>query len=185
MIPELFLFITLAFIVLFVTSTVIYSTVKLGISPMPSSHKAYLAMMQLADETGTGTIIDMGSGWGNFVIPIAKKYPQRQIVGYELSYLPWLTSTLLKKLLGLKNLTLYRQNFYKADLSKASVLVCYLFPEAMDKISKKLRLDQASVNFVISNNFVLPLWQHSKVIRINDFYKSPVYLYDMSNSEYK
>jgi hypothetical protein len=185
MIPELFLFITLAFIISFVTSTIVYSTVKLGISPMPSSNKAYLAMMQLTDETGTGAIIDMGSGWGNFVIRIAKRYPQRQIVGYELSYLPWLTSTLLKKALGLKNLTLHRQNFYKADLSTASVLVCYLFPEAMDKISKKLRLEQASVNFVISNNFALPSWQHSKVICINDFYKSPVYLYDISNGEHK
>jgi len=185
MIPELSLFITLTFMVLFVTSTILYSTVKLGISPMPSSNKAYRAMMQLADETGTGTIIDMGSGWGNFVIPIAKKYPQRQIVGYELSYLPWLISTLLKKTLGLKNLTLHRQSFYKADFSIASVLVCYLFPEAMDKISKKLRLEQAGVNFVISNNFVLPLWQHSKVIHINDFYKSPIYLYDISNGKHK
>ena len=113
-------------------------------------------MMQLADETGTGTIIDLGSGWGNLVIPIAKRYPQRKIVGYELSLLPWLTSTLLKKIYGLKNLTLHRQNFYSADLSTASVLVCYLFPAAMAKISDKLLLERAEVNFVISNNFALP-----------------------------
>ncbi len=50
---------------------------KLGISPMPSSSKAYNAMVLLVDETGTGTIIDLGSGWGNFVIRIAKKNPQR------------------------------------------------------------------------------------------------------------
>ena len=68
-------------------------------------------MMQLADETGTGTIIDLGSGWGNFVIPIAKRYPQRKIVGYELSLLPWLTSTFLKNIFGLKNLTLHRKIF--------------------------------------------------------------------------
>ena len=91
-------------------------------------------MMKFVDETGTGSIIDLGSGWGNFVIRIAKRNPQRQIVGYELSLLPWLTSTLLKKVLGIKNLTLHRQNFYNANLSGASVLVCYLYPEAMDRI---------------------------------------------------
>lgn len=150
---------------------------------MPSSNKAYVAMMQLADKTGTGLIIDMGSGWGNFVIRIAKRYPQRQVVGYELSYLPWLISTVLKKALGLKNLTLHRQNFYKADLSTVSVLVCYLFPEAMSKISDKLRLEQTSVNFVISNNFALPSWQVSKTIQLDDFYKSPVYLYKIAKGE--
>ncbi len=134
-------------------------------------------MMKLVDETGTGSIIDLGSGWGNFVIRIAKRNPQRQIVGYELSLLPWLTSTLLKKVLGLKNLTLHRQNFYNAHLPTASVLVCYLYPEAMDRIKNKLLLEQPKVDFLISNNFALPSWQSHKVVQLNDFYKSPIYLY--------
>ena len=181
---DVFLLLFFALIVLFITVSIIYNTVKLGISPMPSSNKAYLAMMQLIDEVGlekkTGPIIDLGSGWGNFVIPIAKQYPQREIVGYELSFLPWLTSTLVKKILGLKNLTLHRQDFYQADLSSASILVCYLFPQAMDKISDKLQLEQAGVNFLISNNFALPAWQPCKTIQIDDFYKSPVYLYKIA-----
>ncbi|TYK65855.1 class I SAM-dependent methyltransferase [Colwellia echini] len=170
---------------------------------MPSSNKAYLAMMQLADETGNGAIVDLGSGWGSFVIRIATRYPHRKIIGYELSYLPWLISTILKKLLKLHNLTLHRQNFYLADLSNVSVVVCYLFPEAMVKISNKLQLEQSNVTFLISNNFALPYsivtsqqissssaktplqlrlqkrLQQSKVIHLTDFYKSPVYLYEL------
>jgi len=161
----------------FITVSLIYSSVKLGISPMPSSKKAYNTMMTLVNETGMGSITDLGSGWGNIVIPIAKKYPQRQVIGYELSLLPWLTSTLLKKLLGLKNLTLYRQNFYNADLSGASVLVCYLYPQAMDKIKNKLLLEQTTVDFIISNNFALPSCQPYKVLQLDDFYQSPIYLY--------
>lgn len=161
----------------FITVSLIYSTVKLGISPMPSSSKAYNTMMKLVDETGTGPIIDLGSGWGSFVIRIAKKNPHRQIVGYELSLLPWLTSTLLKKVLGLKNLTLHRKNFYSANLPAASVLVCYLYPEAMIKIKNKLLLEQPEIDFLISNSFALPSWQSYKVMPIDDFYKSPIYLY--------
>lgn len=159
------------------TISLIYSTVKLGISPMPSSNKAYNAMVEYIDITGTGAIIDLGSGWGNFVVRIAKKNPHRQVIGYEISYLPWLTSTLLKKLLGLKNLTLYRKNFYNVNLPNASVLVCYLYPEAMEKIKNKLLSEQPSIDFIISNNFALPSWQSHKVKTINDFYKSPIYLY--------
>jgi len=144
---------------------------------MPSSSKAYLAMMQLVDETDTGVIADLGSGWGNVVIRLAKKYPNRKVIGYELSYLPWLISTILKKLLGLKNLMVYRQDFYQADLSKVSVVVCYLFPEAMTKISEKLQLEKPNIEFLISNNFALPNLQPNTVIKVDDFYKSPVYLY--------
>mgnify|MGYP000002159027 CR=1 FL=1 len=153
---------------------------------MPSSSKAYNTMMKLVDETGSGPIVDLGSGWGNFVIRIANKNPHRQIIGYELSFLPWLTSTLLKYLLGLTNLTLHRQNFYNANLSPASVLVCYLYPEAMVKIKSKLLLEKPKVNFLISNNFALPSWKPYKVIQLDDFYKSPIYLYELPiRSSYK
>ena len=167
----------------FISISLIYSTIKLGISPMPSSNKAFNTMLTLVDETGTGPIIDLGSGWGNIVIRLAKRYPQRQIVGYELSLLPWLTSVFLKKVLGLKNLTLHRQNFYNASLPAASVLVCYLFPEAMSKIKNKLLLEQPKIDFLISNNFALPSWQACKTKQLDDFYKSPIYLYRLCRKE--
>jgi 16S rRNA A1518/A1519 N6-dimethyltransferase RsmA/KsgA/DIM1 with predicted DNA glycosylase/AP lyase activity len=154
----------------------------LGISPMPSSSKAYNTMMKLVEDTGTGTIIDLGSGWGSFIIRIAKRNPQRQAIGYELSLLPWLTSILLKKLLGLQNLTLYRQDFLNVNLSDASVLVCYLYPQAMEKIKDKLLLERPNIDFLISNNFALPTWKSHKVVTLNDFYQSPIYLYKINSS---
>ena len=126
----------------------------------------------------------MGSGWGSFVIRIAKKNPQREIIGYELSLLPWLISRLLKKVLSIKNLTLHRQNFYNVNLSDASVLVCYLYPDAMDRIKDKLLLEQSAVDFLISNNFALPSWQPYKVVKLDDFYKSPIYLYKIGKNEF-
>ena len=164
-----------------ISLSLIFSTIKLGISPMPSSKKATKAMLILIEETGTGPIIDLGSGWGNFVITLAKNKPQRQVIGYELSFLPWLTSILLKKLLGLKNLTLHRQNFYSVNLPEASVLVCYLYPEAMCKIQQNLLL-KPNVDFLISNNFALPSQQADKIIPLDDFYKSPVLLYKIDHS---
>jgi len=146
---------------------------------MPSSSKAYKAMLELVDETGTGAIIDLGSGWGNLIIPLAKNRPQRPVIGYELSWLPWLISTALKKALHLENLTLYRANFLQVKLPTASVLICYLYPEAMVKIATKLQQDQPDINFLISNNFALPASKPDKTIALNDFYKSPIYLYNI------
>jgi len=50
--------------VFIVGASIVFSTIKTGISPVPSSKKAYQAMITLADETGTGPIYDLGSGWG-------------------------------------------------------------------------------------------------------------------------
>jgi 16S rRNA A1518/A1519 N6-dimethyltransferase RsmA/KsgA/DIM1 with predicted DNA glycosylase/AP lyase activity len=174
---DLVLFILFIFIVLSTTVSIIYSTLRFGISPMPSSNKAYSAMLVLVNKTGTGPIIDFGSGWGNLVIRIAKQYPHRAVIGYELSLLPWLTSVVLKKIFSLNNITLHRKDFYSAHLPAESVIVCYLFPEAMKKISDKLREEKPQVSSLISNNFALPYWQPSQVIRLDDFYKSPIYLY--------
>ena len=166
-------------VVFIVGASIIFSTIKLGISPMPSSKKAYQAIMTLADETGAGPIYDLGSGWGNLVIRLARKYPQRQVVGYELSLFPWLITMLMKRILGLSNLVLYREDFMKADLSNASVITCYLFPAAMENIKNKLTHGKGELRFVISNTFALPSYLESKVMLLNDVYKSPVYLYRM------
>lgn len=168
------LLITVVFIV---GASIIFSTVKVGIPPMPSSKKAHQAILALVDETGTGSIYDLGSGWGSLVIRLARKYPDRQVVAYEISFFPWLITIMFKRVFNLNNLTLHREDFLKADLSSASVVICYLFPAAMAEIKNKLINGNSKLGFIISNNFALPSYQASKVIQLTDFYKSPVYLY--------
>ena len=155
-----------------------------GISPMPSSSKARRAVMQLIEiagaegAAGNGAIVDLGSGWGSLVIRLARKYPDRQVVGYELSVIPWFVSLCVAKCLGLDNLKLYRRDFLKADLSKASVLVCYLFPGGMAALEGKLQGELAEGRCcLISNNFALPSVEAERVVRVDDFYRSPVYFY--------
>lgn len=138
-------------------------------------------MFGLLYDTGNGPIIDLGAGWGNFVLRLAKQFPQRQIIGYELSLLPWLTCLLLKHLLRLKNLTLYRQDFYQAKLAPDATVVCYLFPGAMQKIASQLLGQQTQIKFVISNNFALSTYPLDKMIRLDDFYRSPVYRYKIAH----
>ena len=140
-------------------------------------------MLSLIDETGSGDIYDLGSGWGNLVIRLARKFPERQVVGYELSFFPWLFAKVMKNILNLNNLALYREDFMTSDLTEASVITCYLFPKTMQKVEAKLQCQindgKGKLNFVVSNNFALPSYQATKTIRLNDFYKSPVYLYRM------
>ncbi len=158
--------------------SIVWSTLKIGISPMPSSRKAYQTMLSITEVSRTeGPIIDLGSGWGTLVIAFAKKYPQRQIIGYELSWVPWIVSCILKSIFQLNNISLHRKNFLKADLSEAAVLLCYLFPNSMHSLKNKLDEEPGRVKFIVSNTFALPFSQPEKVIQLNDIYRTPIYLY--------
>jgi len=157
--------------------SIVWYTLILGISPMPSTQKAQKAMLKLSGGTGTGPIFELGSGWGNILIPLAKQYPHRQIIGYELSFMPWLVTLIITKLLGLNNTKLLRKNFLQADLSSASVIVCYLFPGGMNTIEHKLKKECGNLEYLISNNFSLPSHNPVKTIQLDDLYQSPIYLY--------
>lgn len=174
--------ITLLAFTTFTVFSIVWSTLTTGISPMPSSKKARQAMLQLICETGTrtGPIVELGSGWGSLLIPLAKQYPQRKIIGYELSIMPWLTTVILKHLLGLKNIQVYRKNFLHSDLASASVILCYLFPKGMQAVESKMSAQGGQIEYLISNNFALPSHQPIKTIQLNDLYLSPVYLYQFT-----
>ncbi|SFC57681.1 class I SAM-dependent methyltransferase [Pseudoalteromonas denitrificans] len=168
-------------VTIFTGGSIVWSTLTLGISPMPSSKKARQAMLNLTHNTGTGPIFELGSGWGNLLVPLAKTYPKRKIVGYELSIMPWLITLILKKMFGLKNLQVYRKNFLHADLTNATVILCYLFPGGMQKIEAKLNAQGGKCEYLISNNFAFISHKPIKTILLNDLFKSPVYLYALKN----
>ena len=163
--------------ILLIVISIAWSTARVGISPTPSSGKARDVMIKLMADTSAGPVYDLGSGWGGLVIRLARKYPDRKIVGYEVSFVPWLVSVFFKKMLGLPNLEIYKKNFLQADLSGADVLVCFLHTDGMRQLAQKLTAGEGFNGFLISNYFALPSCQPEVSMRINDFYQSPIYCY--------
>ncbi len=163
--------------VLVVALSIVWSTLRTGISPTMSSGKACKAMLDSVEDTNSGPLIDLGSGWGTLVVAVARQYPERQVIGYELSWFPWLVSVIRKHSLGLGNLTLYRKDFRTAELGNASVLFCYLFPGGMVNLYEKLNRERFNEILIVSNTFALPSCQPTSIIRLNDLYRSPVYVY--------
>lgn len=164
-------------IALLAAISIFLTTMKTGISPSPSSQKVFRAIAAAAEDSGTGPVMDLGSGWGTLAAGLAAKYPHRQVIGYELSLVPWLCSLVRKHVSRLDNLTLYRRDFLKADLSEASVLTCYLFPGGMAALKDKLERDNIHNVLIISSTFALADSEPAKVIKVKDIYSTPVYLY--------
>ncbi len=176
---------TLIILAISVAISIVFSSVITGISPMPSSKKARDAVFQLVtavgDDFNAKTLVDLGSGWGSLVIRLARVYPDRQVVGYELSPIPWFVSLCIAKCLGLNNLILKRRDYLEVDFPDDSILICYLYPEGMKALEDKLLSmsvdSDAAHRYLISNNFALSSHTPQKTIQLDDFYQSPIYLY--------
>jgi hypothetical protein len=164
-------------VVLVVGASILWSTLRTGMPPMPSLGRAPRAMLELVEAPPEGAIADMGSGWGTLAIRFARRFPQTQVVGYEVSFFPWLVSVLLARLMRLENLRFHRRDFREADLSGVEVLLCYLMPEGMQAVQQRLECDPGSVRWVISHCFALRGREPETVSELPDLYATRIYRY--------
>jgi hypothetical protein len=72
----------------------------------------------------------------------------------------------VKNLIKKSKVKIYHKNFNKVDLSKYNKVFCYLLPQYLGRIRKKLQRElQGST--IISYAFEVPGWQADKIIYTN------------------
>jgi len=166
---------------LIVLLSIVYYTIRCGISPMPSSAKAVRILSGLIAEISPPShIIETGSGFGGLAIALARTFPGVRITAYELSPVPFIFSKILIRLLGIGNLHVFRADYLREDLSAADIIVCYLYPGGMARLMEKLKNELSRNAVVLSNTFAMPGWNPEKVIDTGDIYRTKVYVYRMA-----
>lgn len=122
-------------------------------------------------------LVDLGCGDGRILRQAHKCYQVRAI-GYEVNLMAYLKARILS--LGFKNIEVRRRNFWSANLSDADVVVCYLYPDVMKKLSAKLKATLKPGAVIVSCNFRLPGFQPSRVLHpAGALHNDPVYIYRM------
>jgi hypothetical protein len=152
-------------------------TVKNRISPTPTTRTVRKAIACELPENIEGTIVELGSGWGGIALFLAKKYPKAEVYAYETSPLPWLISNLRARFSAQKNIHFERKDFFLLPLSNAKLIWCYLSGPLMERLQKKLSQDTLSGTLIISNTFALPKYTPTKILTIDDLYKTKIYFY--------
>lgn len=153
-----------------------------GISPVSSTFKSRREIIKSIPGDQDGIVYELGAGWGTLAFPLARKCPASTVVAYELSPLPWLFLKFRKFLLGPSNLKIIRKNFLHEDLSKASLVVCYLYPGAMEKLSSKLMMELKPDAQVISNTFEIPSWTPTFIQSLEDVMCPQVFHYKIESA---
>jgi hypothetical protein len=148
-----------------------------GITPTPTSAKVKNTVLQVLPLDPKGKIVELGSGWGHLTFSLARLYPDNVIEAYEISPIPYGISYLINAWKRQSNLRLFRKDFFKVSLKGSGLIVCYLYPGAMEKLKGKFEQELKPGTFVLSHTFAVPGWAPVKLLYANDLYHTPVYLY--------
>jgi len=153
-----------------------------GISPVSSTFKSSRSIISAVSPEQKGDICELGAGWGRLAFSLARRCPESRVLAYELSPVPWIFLKLRAFLFGPRNLEIVRRDFFKDDLSKASLVVCYLYPGAMTKLSTKLLQELKPGAEVISNAFEIPTWTPVAIKSLEDVMCPQVFYYKMDSA---
>lgn len=131
---------------------------------IPSSRTMVKNMLDLAEIQPDELVYDLGCGDGRIIISAARHYGARA-VGIELDPLRWLWCRIRVRALGLQDrIEVKRGDLFRLDLTEADVVVCYLLPEATQKLQDKLLRELKPGTRVVSNTFIFPGMRESESV---------------------
>ena len=159
--------------------SIVASTLRLGISPMPTTPVVRAAMLDFVPRSLGGEVHELGAGFGGLALALARRGPGARVVAWERSPVPFLVAWLRAKVAGPGNLEVRFADFLAADLSKASALVCYLWTGGMRALDEKLRRElPGRPLLIVTNTFLLHGWEEAASATAADLYRTKVARYD-------
>ncbi len=143
---------------------------------VPTFQRDVERMLACAGVKKDELVVDLGAGDGRFLITAARRYGARGI-GYELSFMMYLIALLRVTASGVGSRVKIRYgDFYRASLSDADVVCCFLTPYAMKRLEKKFGDECRPGARVVSYAFKLPS-RVSDTISKPTPRSTPVFLY--------
>ena len=107
----------------------------------PTSRKYVRRMLEMAQVTNNDLVYDLGSGDGRIVMEAARKCDARA-VGIEADPIRYIWSKIKVLLWGMqKKVTITWGNFFREDLSRATVVTLFLSQKANQKLKQKLQCE--------------------------------------------
>ena len=137
-------------------SSVLAQTPGADIHYVPTPDAVVREMLDMAGVTGADVVYDLGSGDGRIVIDAARIYGARG-VGIELD--PDLNKTATKnaRKAGVADKVKFvRADFFKTDLSEASVVTLFLSPNINARLEGKLKRELKPGARIVSHRFPMP-----------------------------
>lgn len=148
-----------------------------GISPTPTSSKVKNCLLEIVPASFNGKVVELGSGWGTLAIALSQKFPESRIDAFEISLIPYFFSKIYSFLVKCRNLRIFRRDFFFVSLEDYGLVVCYLYPKAMDLLKNKFKEELTPGTYIITHTFAIQGWEPLQEYVVDDLYRTPIYLY--------
>jgi len=133
-------------------------------------------MLAMAEVGPDDIVYDLGCGDGRIIVTAARRYGAKA-VGIELDPLRFLWCQILITVLGLRErVRIVYGDFFKQDLSAASVVTCYLLTVTNKKLEGKFKSELNSDTRIVSNYFTF-----SSLQLVSEDKEEKLFLYTLRN----
>jgi hypothetical protein len=173
----LWLILALALVALAFAVGTLTALLRTGIPAVPSSQKRIRWFLDNYPLPTSGTLADLGCGDARFLIEAKRRSPELRCVGYELS--PWEMARARwnARRAGVR-IELHASDFFRADLSNATAVYCYLLDSLLPRVAEKLEHELPKGAVVIAHAFPFPNWKPSATLRNPEDPRGPFYVYN-------
>lgn len=141
---------------------------------VPTKKRVMRKMIEVAKLKNNEVVYDLGCGDGRLLFE-AEKTKKVLTTGYELAPIPYLLAQVHRFFYNSKT-NILMANFFNANLKDANIIFCYLGPETMAKLYKKIRHECKKGTRIISNTFTVQdikpkkIWPQNKKLRLPSIY---------------
>lgn len=159
------LIVTLAYFVFFVAQ--FYNIIFHAYPPfISSSHDSIIKIIRAAEINGSETVYELGCGRARFLRTFERLYPKTRLIGVESLWSINLLNKIRLKIQGSK-IKLLNEDFFKLNLSEATIIYCYLNNTTMIKLGEKIISECRPGTQIISQTFSVPNLVPLKTLMIN------------------
>lgn len=168
-----------AFLLLFM---VYWSVFRSQVPLYLSSRKAWAAVADLLPGEPGFALLDVGAGLGGMLGYLSLRRPDGQFYGMEIAPLPFALAW-LRSMAGKGSYQIKRGDFWPHSLAAYGVVYAYLSPVPMAKLWAKVCAEMAPGSRFISNTFAVPGAEPEKIVELDDFHRSRLYVYRIPASQ--
>lgn len=163
------------FLILFILTAAIH--IFFFIPYVPSQQRVVKKMVKLAHIKKNEKVFDLGCGDGRLLIAAEKAAPKVQAEGFEIAPLMYIMAQ-VRLLIARSRAQIHFQNLFNVNLKPANVIFCYLFPNVMPRLVKKIKKECKRGTRIVSNTFSIPGLRLVKKITRNMRTGTPsIYIY--------
>lgn len=153
LLPFLFVFLLICIIAAFFAANGLYTTLRYKLPYVPSPAWAVKWLVDNVKLTDQDIVYELGCGDGRVLVALAKKYPAARFIGIEIQWWPYLLAKW--KCRRLTNIDIKRQDFFKVDLSVATVVYGFYISAVTVPLANMLRQELRPGTMVYSYDFPL------------------------------